>query len=36
MNGPDAELLRLQYEALGLAIEALNLRVKKTPPGPPK
>ena len=25
--GPDAEFLRLQYEALALAVEALNLRV---------
>jgi hypothetical protein len=36
LSGPDAELLRLQYEALGLAIEALNLRVKPAAPGPPK
>ena len=36
VSGPDAELLRLQYEALGLAVEALNLRVKTAAPGPPK
>ena len=26
LTGPDAEYLRLQYEALALAVEALNLR----------
>jgi hypothetical protein len=41
VTGPDAEFLRLQTEALALAIEALNLRVKPpaaatAPPTPPK
>ena len=36
VSGPDAELLRLQYEALGLAVEALNLRIKPAPQSPPR
>jgi hypothetical protein len=40
IGGPDGEFLRLQYEALALAVEALNQRVAATPaPGgtkPPK
>jgi hypothetical protein len=31
--GPDAELLRLQSEALALAVEALNLRARPAPSG---
>lgn len=34
--GPDGDLLRLQYEALALAVEALNLRARPAKPGPPK
>jgi hypothetical protein len=36
ISGPDAELLRLQTEALALAVEALNLRPKAPPAAAPK
>jgi hypothetical protein len=36
LTGPDAELLRLQYETLQLAIDALNLRVTPAPARPPR
>ena len=35
VSGPDAELLRLQYEAIRLAVEALNLKPRPGG-GPPK
>ena len=36
ISSPDAELLQLQAEALALAIEALNLRVKPASKPPDK